>query len=197
VIKGGFDVVVVFTSSPAPVFVGTNYIPPTFAAITSRGSPDAAPAIVISAPGGYPWYYDKKTKKRIIPHPDQVLPPEEIEKLPLKARRKAQNEVAVSVVISTPFTPPLSSPPVFGTVPTVTSQYIEAWFDGSVRAEVLAEDHLNSLVQGSLEDFQRTESVAEEVLGAEAKRLDEQRKKNEKEEEEFLINFAWSTYLGS
>jgi hypothetical protein len=146
-------------------------------------------------PGG--GYYDedgigKRKKKLVIPHPDQVALPEALPQSPQK-KRKNQNKAAFAALNSAPAASPLPTPIVLGIPQTVTEKFLGAWFDGSVKAEAAAEQTLLGMAQEAAESFSRNESLAEEALEQEALDLQAKREK----EEEFLINYIWSTYLES
>jgi len=147
-------------------------------------------------PGG--GYYDedgvgKKKKKLVIPHPDQFLVPDSAPKAEVQKVRKSQNKAVTAFLRSETPSTPLPQDLVLGNVKTITAELLDAWFAGATKAEMAAEEALLLLGQGTFEDFLRSESLAEDALAEEAQRVDEARKA----EEEFLINFAWSTYFDS
>lgn len=143
-------------------------------------------------------YYDESPvrKKRVIPHPDQFFVPEDSPPEAKKKARKKQNQAVVSFLKSSPAPTPLPPVPVLGNVRSVTAEFLDAWFEGNLKAEIAAEKQLLSLAEISLADFQQSESLAAEALMGlmpEGERLNESRKA----EEEFLIQMAWSTYFDS
>lgn len=150
------------------------------------------PTVTSAALGGYPYDDTKKKKKLIFPYV------EEAPKTKRQARKakKRLNEAVVEKISTRLPSPPLPQLVLPDNVRSVTAEYLDAWFEGQLKAEIAAERSLLAMAEESHRDFLHRESVATsalEELFPEGEKLNEARLK----EEEFLIQLAWSTYFDS
>lgn len=150
------------------------------------------PTVTSAALGGYPYDDTKKKKKLVFPYV------EEAPKTKRQARKakKRLNEAVVEKISTRLPSPPLPQLVLPDNVRSVTAEYLDAWFEGQLKAEIAAERSLLALAEESYRDFLQRESVATsalEELFPEGEKLNEARLK----EEEFLIQLAWSTYFDS
>ena len=141
--------------------------------------------------GGYPYDDTKKKRKLVFPYIEEAKP---LSKRKAKRVKTEQQKEAVRIITSRPASSPLPLPILPDNVHSVTAEYLNAWYEGNLRAEIAAERSLLALAEESHRDFLVNESVATSALEEmfpEGERLNEARLK----EEEFLIQLAWSTYF--